>query len=490
MVMKVRYSLILVVFLLVGTSYAFGQGQKEIPDPDFRLVGDKSGILVDQLQANEEVEAAIREKDLSVKEQINYNPCISFVGKESILEIPYPLEKLSRVTLFTVYQCADTVGEYAVWSSKNSDNSMLLTTGRISGPSNIIEYDGGNSTIPVLNVSTQFWGTPKEVVSEGAVLLGGLSYDFEQVKSFQGGLAEVIMYHRFLGQEERERIESYLALKYGITLPQSSYFSSTGETIWDYFENKAFSNRIAGIGRDDGFQLDQKQSSSSAAPGFLTIGLGTIAPSNSENSFSTEPGHFLVWGDNDLPLLLKEYKEEGVWILDREWLMQTTHPFAGEWPTEVAVDFSNIDVPDGFVPALFIDRSAKGVAESFTKKIYTAEKRTDEGYAHFFEVQWDTDGSGEDLFSFGIIPVEIEGVNTFSVQPNPSNGSFEIVLDLSRESDVIVQIFDVQGRLVRQYSEEPGLQHRLKGNLQEPGEYLVELQTGAGRLSEKLIIVK
>ena len=64
------------------------------------------------------------------------------------------------------------------------------------------------------------------------------------------------------------KIHSYLAVKYGITLEntgggtQGDYLATTGTTIWDASVNSSYHNDVIGIGRDDNQALLQKQSHS------------------------------------------------------------------------------------------------------------------------------------------------------------------------------------------------------------------------------------
>ena len=117
-----------------------------------------------------------------------------------------------------------------------------------------------------------------------------------------GTIGEIIMYNAPLTSTERQQIASYLAIKYGITLDQTSaqnYLNSSGGTIWNGTTNATYNNDIAGIGRDDLSCLEQKQSRSQNANSIVTMGLGTVAASNAANpnSFSDD-GDFLIWGDD------------------------------------------------------------------------------------------------------------------------------------------------------------------------------------------------
>jgi hypothetical protein len=126
---------------------------------------------------------------------------------------------------------------------------------------------------------------------------------------WDGLIQEGITYNRPLSSAELQRVNSYLALKYGITLrtvdndatiTEGDYVASDGATkYWNYVANTTYHNDIAGIGRDDASSLTQKQSKSVNSGALVTIGLGAIATDNASNSNSF-PGDqsFLVWGND------------------------------------------------------------------------------------------------------------------------------------------------------------------------------------------------
>lgn len=124
---------------------------------------------------------------------------------------------------------------------------------------------------------------------------------------FDGQVAEVINFSSARTAAERRRIQSYLAIKYGITLDQSaataddrSYFSADGTTIWNTTTNSGYDNDIAGIGRDDDGCFVQKQSKSSNSDAILTIGHVEVATDNAANTNGfSDDGDFLVWGNDD-----------------------------------------------------------------------------------------------------------------------------------------------------------------------------------------------
>jgi uncharacterized repeat protein (TIGR01451 family) len=118
--------------------------------------------------------------------------------------------------------------------------------------------------------------------------------------NFTGDLAEVILYNRALSAVEREEVNSYLATKYGVTLGHSYRASDDTTIYWDMTANAAYHNNVAGIGRDDGATLNQRQSISINPGSFVAMGLGTLAVDNPSHpgSFGTDRT-FMMWGDNN-----------------------------------------------------------------------------------------------------------------------------------------------------------------------------------------------
>ena len=117
----------------------------------------------------------------------------------------------------------------------------------------MVTLDGG-----LFSVLTRFVSTPsKEGIFYVGVSVAGTTKIGK--KWLEGDIAEVIAFDRLVTDEERYKIESYLAAKYGITLIKSSssnpvkvsgtpsynytYMSSTGETWWP--ANRPIMHRIA-----------------------------------------------------------------------------------------------------------------------------------------------------------------------------------------------------------------------------------------------------
>lgn len=212
-------------------------------------------------------------------------------------------------------------------------------------------------------------------------------------KPFKGSLAELIVFNRSLTFLERVQFETYLAIKYGTGLRGGNFVSSGEKVLWRVEENKIYGRNIAGIGRDDFFNLYQKQSGSAYDSGFMKMSAGLLANSNVENNATIADQDFVLWGDNGQSLSLQPGTgvDSVLSITNRKWLAHVTGNSANQLATEVYVDISKLPQhPDGYW--LVIDRSGQGnfSVDNFE---YIVMDRISNGKA-IYKVTWDSDLSG------------------------------------------------------------------------------------------------
>ena len=137
---------------------------------------------------------------------------------------------------------------------------------------------------------------------------------------YDGWIAEVIIYDEDIAtSSERAKIESYLALKYGLTLDQSDatdYVNTSGSVIWDASDNASYDHDIAGIGQDDDSELDQATSTAETTDAIITIG----------SASSQDDGDFLIWGndDGDISAQIEDIPTGVEFRLSREWKLEET----------------------------------------------------------------------------------------------------------------------------------------------------------------------
>lgn len=119
---------------------------------------------------------------------------------------------------------------------------------------------------------------------------------------------EMIIFANRLNDTEINRVESYLAIKYGQTLSKDqnrNYLSSDATVVWDGTDSNYYNN-VFGIGYDFPSALHQKQSKSINSSQRLIIGAGnSLFNTNAENTNDLADGQFLMVGDNGLKQSLK-----------------------------------------------------------------------------------------------------------------------------------------------------------------------------------------
>ncbi|MEI9945812.1 MAG: T9SS type A sorting domain-containing protein [Chitinophagaceae bacterium] len=169
-------------------------------------------------------------------------------------------------------------------------------------------------------------------------------------------LAEAILYDASLSFADRNKVESYLAMKYGITLSNSGsgtngdYTSSSGTLIWDADNGSAYHHNVIGIAKDDNSALLQKQSHQSDDS--TRIYISALAASNTLNAgtFGSD-GQFVMMGHNNLNLRHTsgniEYPSgQGIYSrLDREWKITNTN-FDGTFSLDIKPNATSVTASD------------------------------------------------------------------------------------------------------------------------------------------------
>ncbi len=181
----------------------------------------------------------------------------------------------------------------------------------------------------------------------------GARVDNNGVKNafLNGDIAEIVAYSSTNNSVDENKIESYLALKYGITLDQSTataYTASTGLKVWDETIDAAYNNDIFGIGNDSGSSLDQRVSKSINTDAIITISTTNDFTSSNQDSgrVSLNDGQFVTiannngtatWTNTDTPAMYR--------ILDRKWRYQNTGNVSSMY-IKFDVDDPDFDVPN------------------------------------------------------------------------------------------------------------------------------------------------
>jgi Concanavalin A-like lectin/glucanases superfamily/Bacterial Ig-like domain len=190
---------------------------------------------------------------------------------------------------------------------------------------NLVNYSiNGNKSSNRRDLNYSTLNIADNVFSVGASATGG--------EFLHGDVAEIILYDKDYATSSLEvkKIESYLAVKYGITLDQAvpkDYVATDSTVIWDATANSGYKNNITVIGRDDAQGLIQKQSKSINPEALITVGRGSINADNNANTntFSVNKSYFAFGDDNGALSWSAVGAPSGKQILGRKFKAQASN---------------------------------------------------------------------------------------------------------------------------------------------------------------------
>ncbi len=314
--------------------------------------------------------------DFTQNTAFNFHPAIDFNAEEIL--VPAPIGQIADGTnefsFFTVFNTTNAARS-GIFGPSNTDNAFELLVDYIGAMrlmrSNIADVLLSNKSmsngVPRISTAMRAGNTFSfyaegglDVTATNAVSFpnssgnGGRKLGVTRRNSsgsvdyFYGQIAEFIIYNNDLSASERQQIESYLALKYGITLTSTvDYLDSAGGILWDKSVNAAYYNDVAGIGIDAGSALTQTTSRSVNADGMVTI-TGTVA--------SISSGEFLLWGnDNGATTASTEVPSGYSQRLTRRWKVAETGETGNVTITFDLTGVSGIDLTNAANFALLTD---------------------------------------------------------------------------------------------------------------------------------------
>jgi hypothetical protein len=351
---------------------------------------------------------------------LNHHPSLRLNGTNS-LSANLGREEMHRATFFTVYQAGDTSQEQLIWTiEKNQKTSLVLTTERMAdlADNKYMNYTDLAPTTPKINIYGQSKSKDSLEIKEQTWNIGKIPASPRlPVRAFNGLVPEIIAFNRVLDREERLKVASYLALKYAITLTESSgtYLNSRGETIWNGDEAPIYHHNIAGIGRDDASGWLQKIAISSNSPNLLSVSVADDPANN----------HFLLWGDNDLPLSPTSKLPGLPALLNRNWMLRT-HGSNPNWETEIVLDTKQVytTVPAKSVFWMIIDSTGTGDFSSKRVQYIKMDKLDEQGFAHF-KVSWIKDRIN--IFTFFVAQDLLLATNVLAPScAQPESGQLQV----------------------------------------------------------------
>ena len=246
---------------------------------------------------------------------LNFNPLLRFDGTDDRFGLPNDTLAVlneSHTALIVSVQDGAGIGLPRVMLGGGAVGANTETNFRLDSLSVLESGWGGpnhTGTIPVVSNQVFLSTFGYDLVAGRELFLGGVTDGTDPATTlaavntdnfvgsrnddsehWQGDIAEIIFYKRFLPADERQLVESYLAIKYGLTLSnadndatieEGDYFDSQGNLLWDgdlAGADSGYHNNIAGLISDDAADFEQKISRSSE---------GDIVTVSLQNNFIT-----------------------------------------------------------------------------------------------------------------------------------------------------------------------------------------------------------
>jgi hypothetical protein len=420
----------------------------------------------------------------------------SFDGSKDRLSFPLQKNGGKQMSVFVVYKNIDKNAEQTVWSVENTEGtSLVMTTRRLGNLQQYNYINYSNLTEPEYRIFS-YTVNDAENSGESHILQIGAKPDDKAlpVSSFKGYIPEIIIFERVLNPVERQKVETYLAVKYAISLSQvypTSYFASDNAMIWDANRQRQFKHRITATGRDDVSDLLKETSSSSRESRLLTMELAETVPIPDKN--------FLFRADNDGAL--RFFEQNGTWkVTERQW---KTDKFGTkeDWTVNLQFDlkhFSNRYLKDEQRYALMIDGSGTGTFP--IEETVFVEGNCMNDIVRFSGLEFYSGGKGDAVFALAAVPPNFvfEGLDSnYSASafdylycyPNPSrDGCFWLDLGLKKVQDVEMALYDISGKIIDRTKFGGSSCYIYQGKLPKAGAYILQILTDGKRESIQLIM--
>lgn len=379
--MRLFYSCLLSLLLFGNT---FSQSPGNVPGNKIWLKAENPNNSITRKKLNQ---------DDIIKSYFNFNP---ITDRQSYSKTFRNIVS-EQYSLFIVFK-SDFEDERIIMNVNRGKTNVLITNKEVLNNTEMpFKLDSKNGII----LSYLNGNNDKNGKKRNSLILDDL---FGQDEEGKERLMELIYFPRILSKIEKEKVETYLSIKYGISISGNfDYRNSKGDKIWDAKESSSFANNITGVGRDDAYELYQKQSGNSNKDG-LYIGLGKIDTTNAHNKYTLKDKSFLLWGDNGAKTLLALDKDYGLKKMSRIWKMNVTGILpADSITTQIKInkkEFGYVNNNPG-KDYLWLSLNANSTgAFDYTGSKFIRQSAEDNDFIYFNDITWDTDGNGSDTFTF------------------------------------------------------------------------------------------
>lgn len=365
---------------------------------------DLSGDSLVQYAQNRLSGTYVFTQNRNLLKALNFNPAMDFSKGDSPKWSELRRSSLTQATIIGVFAPYSFTDESVIYGVASGDGGgSLVTNDQIVRPGSIEPLDYGDTngedlrhtgkdSIPqnlfnehatkvltyyrAANPNTSVWGGPSGVLTIGGTynandehFNGPFDTGNFSNNGFEGYSPELLVYNRILTPGERRKAESYLAMKYGVTL-NDSYLDGDGNLVWDRNEAGVYHNRVTAVSRNNAGDFNQPVSATSYEEAPLYTSLPENDSYHKSNSYGLpSEAHLLVmgreygnplpdklslfWGDDGGSLETYTSPNDTLWhIMNRTWLVRTNIPTVADTTASRWTGSGMTVTPEGFLDVI------------------------------------------------------------------------------------------------------------------------------------------
>ncbi|GEM_PF-2241072 len=302
-------------------------------DADVTAPGNNVSDWADQSGAGNHMNTPATDPNL-ITNGTNFNPAIGLdpvgtrlqsvapisIGKDSLTLFIVGVDTVSA-TENTIFQLALATDSVTLSDTSFEEISYSLLEDTVQLITVIDNPDNANFASVALNGGTPVSGTPTNAIGRDDYVLAigdSVGGALGGTNAFGGLISEIILYDEILSASDQVMIESYLAVKYGITVGHD-VVSSEGDVAFDFATSTGYTAGMTALGFDERTCLDQQVSSSV----YDSLTIATSNDFTSANTSRTNPygdRQYLVITNNEAGYSFGEsYKGTASTRLSRVW---------------------------------------------------------------------------------------------------------------------------------------------------------------------------
>lgn len=290
---------------------------------------------------------------------------------------------------------------------------------------------------------------------------------------------EVIYVNDKFTELDHQQIQTYLSVKYGISLINSAnYVAANGTSVWNANLNPSYNENITGVGKSDYFGLNKTQTVNSVDK---RIEIKTNEFNNNEYLF--------IGSNNNNNSFIKANDYD---VLNSSWLVQTN---TKSNLTTLRFNLGTELKATGTYELLI--NQTETIFEN-NQNVLKVQGKVEGNQLVFENVMLDADGNGYDTFSVGYTTkakenskAEVVLSSKVNAYPNPANinETVNVAYNFGKPTNLNIHVFTVDGRLVSKQEVNNINTHLFETKFTTAGVYLI-VSTYNGEITTNRIVVK